>query len=105
MDQFSVRDPVCGVSSVVACYARPTATGVDGGVDVDVTVTLASGEMVEGEVTLVRSLFCRHVFVSWGQPDNWVDDRLLSRLRALDTDDYRDALALIEAVASDEVVS
>ena len=78
----------CGVVSESIC--------VDGGVDVDVTVSV-DGEEIEGEVTLVRHEVTGE-FASWGQPDHWVSGALLARINA--REDARDILTELSAATS-----
>ncbi|MBX3264889.1 MAG: hypothetical protein KF782_34780 [Labilithrix sp.] len=80
-----------------------TATGVEGGLDVGVTVTLPDGREVDGEVTLAPSDHAsRPAYEAYGpSPDYWVSGGLLRALyAALDGDDLRDALEAIESAAA-----
>ena len=92
--------------SVTASNARGTDTGVRDGVDVDVAVTLCSGLVVEGEVTLAPD----HTgsLVAYGSdPSMWVSGRLLAAVeRECSTDGgrihagaYRAVLDQIESAA------
>lgn len=87
---------------VAASVATPTTTGVEGALDVDVTVTI-DGVEYDGEVTLVRDENDGR-WSSWGAPDNWVSGRLLTQLRKLEHHVFRDALTAIEEAASSECV-
>jgi hypothetical protein len=84
---------------VAASIATPTTTGVEGAMDVDVTVTI-DGKEHDGEVTLVRSEQDGR-WVSWGQPDHWVSSKLLASLQALPHHEFRSALNAIEEAASE----
>jgi len=86
---------------VVAGTASPTTTGVEGGIDVDFTLTL-NGVEHEGEVTLLPHEDGRPGYSSWGAPDNWVDSRTLRAIRDLDRDVYSDILDAILAETSPE---
>lgn len=59
---------------VDAAHARETETGVEGGMDVDVSVSV-DGLELSGGVTLVRD----HTgeWSSWGSRDHWVSGDLL----------------------------
>ena len=93
--------------SVTASNARATDTGVRDGVDVDVAVTLCSGLVVEGEVTLAPD----HTgsLVAYGaDPSMWVSGRLLAAIeRECSTDGgrihpaaYRAVLDQVESAAA-----
>jgi len=94
---------------VHASNARATSTGASyrdvPGTDVDVTVTLPSGETVTGEVTLLPRADGRPGLTAWGSPDNWVSGRLLSAIYAACGDGYRTALDEIEAAAATAATS
>lgn len=70
--------------NITASTPAPTTTGVRGGVDVSVTITMESRSM-DGNVTLLRD----HTgcWVSWGEPANWVDGNLLEEVGEWATDD------------------
>jgi len=87
---------------VVAKNVRATDTGVRGGKDVDIAVTLASGETVRGEITMVRGRACPTMWVAYGQTaDTWVSGPLLARLIAeLEPAALRAALKTIEEQAA-----
>ena len=84
--------------SVIASNPRMTDTGVDNGVDVDVAVTLCSGLVVDGEVTLAPD----HTgsLVAYGaDPSMWVSGRLLAAIeRECTTDGGRIHRAAYSAV-------
>ena len=86
---------------------RSECIGDHPGVDVDVTVTLPGGRVVEGEVTLCPAEDGRPRYESWGgSVDCWVSDGLLSELDILrnaegDPDDWRAAIDAIESAASE----
>lgn len=88
-----------------ASNARPSDTGVDNGLDVDVVVWIDDGnpqvapQRFSGEVTLVQDH--NGDWSSWGQADHWVDGALLAELKKLPNDAFRSALETIEAEASD----
>lgn len=73
--------------------ASETSTGVEGAIDVDVTV-----DGVEGEVTLL--LDHNGDWTSWGAPDNWVSGRLLRIIQA--RPDARYVLSALAAEAGKE---
>lgn len=75
-------------------------TGVEGGLDVDFTLTLSDGTEIDGEATLLPHEDGRPGYGAWGAPDNWVDGRTLAAIR--DRDDLREILAVIEASCADE---
>lgn len=86
---------------VIASKPRPTTTGVDRGVDVDVTVTMLDGHKVDGEVTLLPREDGTPTYDSWGSTDNWLGGALLAELyaqreaaedRRAAWDDYLDAI-------------
>lgn len=81
--------------TVVASNPRPTETGADGGVDVDVVVTVRG----DGDVRDQRG---RPVYEAWGDPSMWLwlDGKTLESLYALDASVLRDALEKIEAEAA-----
>jgi hypothetical protein len=86
--------------SVEASNARPSSTGVDNGVDVDVTISwFGTGKTARGTVTLVPHEDPQAGLGAWGAPDNWVSGGLLLELAGLSRDEYRAALAAIEAEA------
>jgi hypothetical protein len=85
--------------TATAGTSRPTTTGVEGAVDVPVTLQIA-GRTVRGEVTLLPADDGRPVFERWGDADHWVSGDLLRELRELPHHEYRDALTTIEAAAS-----
>lgn len=89
------------IPHVTAGTTRETTTGVERGRDVDVTVVLPDGGVVEGEVTLLPAEDGRAVYERWGDPANWVDGRLLRALRAAypDHGEFRAALGELDAVA------
>lgn len=94
---------------VTADYARETDTGVEGAMDVDVTIVLASGPTMSGEVTMVRDRDSnsRLGWRSYGDgADHWVSGDLLGALRAHYADhveDLRRALAEIECAAAEAI--
>lgn len=83
---------------VAASAATETTTGVERGLDVDVTVTI-DGIDHEGEVTLLPDEQTGE-YGAWGQPANWISGSLL---RVLETEfsgsDFRGALSQIESAA------
>lgn len=85
---------------IAVSEARPTDTGVDSGLDVNVTLTIGDLE-VEGEVTLAPHSDPREKgrYVAYGDsPETWVTDSILRHLRK--RDDWRAVLNLIEAAAA-----
>lgn len=89
------------ILTVKAGTVRETTTGVERGLDVDVTVTLTGGRVIEGKVTLLPAADGRPRYESWGDPDHWVDGRLLRDLRdAFPATGPHDALFEIESAAS-----
>ncbi len=87
--------------TVTAGEASKTATGVERGLDVGVTVTLPGGRVVEGEVTLLPAEDGRPVYESWGEPSMWVSGKLLAEVsRAYDGDEFRAALRAIASAAA-----
>ncbi len=90
-------------TKVIAGDATETTTGVERGLDVPVTVTLPDGREVEGEVTLLPAEDGRPTYESWGEPDHWVDGRLLRELRKAfpDYSDLRKILARLAAIAGE----
>lgn len=95
---------------IQASNARPTTTGVNGAVDVNVHVTLPDGREVRGEVTLCPAEDGRPVYESWGGgADHWVSGGLLAELYAvaegdtgIDREALRTMLREIEAAAQEE---
>jgi hypothetical protein len=86
--------------TVTVSVASPTTTGVEGALDVDVTVTLADGTEVEGEVTLARR---EHdgAWAAYGDaPDYWISGALLAQLHRLGRRAFRDACQEIESSAA-----
>lgn len=73
-DEGERYDPAVEIEAHVA---TETHTGVEGGVDVTVTVTIGEVEL-DGEVTLVRDHEGR--WSSWGDVSHWVEERLLRQL-------------------------
>jgi hypothetical protein len=87
-------------ATVVASNPRPTDTGTRRGVDIDVSVTLPDGRVIDGEVTLCPAEDGRPVYESWGpSADFWVSGKLLQELFSVEA--YRDTLDAIESAASD----
>jgi len=89
---------------VYASNARPTTTGVEAGVDVDVSVTLPDGREIDGEVTLLPAEDGRPRFEAWGSPENWMSWGLLRDLRAMTDGNagaLRDILSDIASAAGD----
>lgn len=82
---------------VTASVATETTTGVEGALDVDVTVEV-DGVEYDGEVTLVRHEQTGD-WGAWGRPDNWVSGDLLRALGELSVDDFSLALTAIETAA------
>jgi hypothetical protein len=84
---------------VQASGVRPTDTGVDGGVDLDVTCEI-NGLSHEGEVTLVPSR--NGEYVAYGNSaDMWVSGGLLSWLADIDEGrELADLLSDLESVAA-----
>lgn len=93
---------------VIASHVRPTDTGVDGALDVDVEIAVDGCEFA-GEVTLVRRDDRREEWAAWGGRDHWVQGALLRALDAhLSDRRVKDVLEEVEAVAAEacaEVVS
>jgi len=89
----------------VECSAPTAGTTGAGGWDLDVTVTI-DGREIEGELTLLPSEQDGRPS-AWGAPDNWVSSGLLAGLRARSSgfDALRDMLSVIEAAASEEILS
>ena len=87
---------------IKASNPRPTAVGVKGGMDVDVTLNLAH-TTAYGEVTLVPD----RVNGGWGslgaQPVHWVSPGLMSVLDALGDRDLREVLGAIRDAAAPEI--
>lgn len=78
----------------------PTTEGVEGAMDVDVTVTLSDGTEIEGEVTLARQSY-DGAWAAYGPaPDYWISGALLARLQVLGRRAFRDACQEIEACAA-----
>lgn len=80
------------VTHVAASCPTPTTTGVDHGIDLDVTVTLSDGSELEGEVTLVPAQDGRPEYEVYGPPGDggaeyWVSSGLLDALAAACGDD------------------
>jgi hypothetical protein len=59
-----VEDVMREITAVAGAVSE--TTGVEGGVDVDVTVTFPDGSECDGEVTLLPAEDGRHVYESWG---------------------------------------
>lgn len=79
--------------------ARPTSTGVDNGVDVNVTL-IVDGVEHRGEVTLTPAQDGRPTFEAYGSdPSMWVSGALWGIIR--DLPDYRSVLSGIEARAAE----
>lgn len=77
---------------------RATKTGVDGGLDIDVAVTI-DGVSYEGEVTLVRDH--GDEWRAYGpSADYWISGALLAQLERLGADRMREALRAIEGAAA-----
>ena len=95
------------VVDVTASNARPTRTGVERGVDVDVSVTLDNGETLAGHVTLLPAADGRQVYESWGDcPDCWISHGLLDGLGdAGGLSTIESAAAVLIAVGEREVAS
>lgn len=90
--------------TVHARKARKTSTGAEArgvaGQDVDVRVTFPSGDVLDGEVTLLLRENGRG-WGAWGSmPDHWVSGALLARLKQLEDDAFTEALNEIEAAAA-----
>lgn len=69
--------------TVTASIPTLTDTGVRGGVDVDITITLGKRSW-DGSVTLL----CDHTgWTSWGEPANWADSNILVAADELETDE------------------
>lgn len=80
---------------------RPTATGVERGVDVDVVVSYRGKEFV-GEVTLLPHEDGRPGYGRWGSTDHWVSNGLLADLQGhCDEDELARSLDVIEAAAAE----
>lgn len=82
---------------------RPTTTGVEGGVDVPVTVYTPNGATLSGEVTLAPAQDGRPVYQAYGQsPDQWVSGALRDGLDAAaeGKGTLREYLEQIESAAS-----
>lgn len=63
---------------------RPTTMGVEGGVDVPVTVYAPGGACLTGEVTLAPSGDGRRVYVAYGSDaGHWVSGALLAQLERM----------------------
>lgn len=89
------------VSRITVGTATETTTGVDGGVDVDVTVTLSDGAELSGEVTLVPDRAAPGEWRPYGdEPSMWVESSLLVGLGRCD--DLTAALSAIESAANEE---
>lgn len=87
-------------TTCTASIAAPTTTGVDGALDVDVTVTLPDGRTLEGEVTLARREY-DGAWAAYGDaPDYWISGAMLAALKTLDHDEFRAACQAIEAAAA-----
>lgn len=86
--------------SKISVYASmATSTGVEGALDVDVTIDF-DGHEVAGAVTLVRNH--EGHWAAWGDRDHWVSSNLLKALDALDDDMLADdILRRIERAASE----
>lgn len=91
---------------VAASIATETTTGVDRGLDVDVTVTLPDGSEVDGEVTLVPNADGTPGYEAYGMgPDFWVSGPLLRALQGAykgDDEGLTEALREIERAAAKE---
>lgn len=63
---------------VTASFPTPTSTGVEGAMDVDVSVEI-DGKTFSGGVTLINE---HGGWSSWGAPDHWMDQALLDAVEA-----------------------
>lgn len=81
--------------SIKASNARKTSYGVDGGMDVDVVVTVGGVELPAGEVTLVPDAINGGWMAYGYHPSMWVSGKLLAAL----PDDDGDCLTLIRLYA------
>lgn len=69
------------ISDIIVGVVSQTITGVEGALDVDVTVTLSDGTEHEGEVTLVRDRGHATAWRAYGdEPSMWVEAGLLAAL-------------------------
>lgn len=86
--------------TVAVGVVSPTGTGVEGALDVDVTVTLADGTVIEGEVTLARRSY-DGAWAAYGPArDYWMSDSLMTGLDVLGRCALRDACNEIESAAA-----
>ena len=83
-----------------ASVPSPTDTGVDGGVDVDVTVHIGDAS-VTGEITLIRR-DSDGEWSSWGSRDHWCCQELLDVVDAHPTLPVLDDVLAAAQVAIDE---
>jgi hypothetical protein len=93
--QTTIQTITCGT-------VTPTDTGVEGGVDVDLTVALSDGTELSGSVTLVRDRDSRGMWRAYGdEPSTWVEAQLLDALAARlgHGSDLTVALAAVESEA------
>jgi hypothetical protein len=86
--------------TVEASHPRPTTTGVERGVDVDVDVYGADGDIVcSGGVTLLPAADGRSHYESWGERSNWMSSELV-RWSDAQEDDIRARTDIEEAAAA-----
>jgi hypothetical protein len=78
-----------------SCSESPGAT------DLDVLVLWSDGERWDGEITLLPEHGDHGHLVSWGQPDHWIDGRLVNRMRKLDDSTFRDMCHDLVAAAAE----
>jgi hypothetical protein len=86
--------------SVATSVATETTTGVEGGKDVDVTVTV-DGVDYDGEVTLVPDASGDGWRAYGDTADTWVSGDLLDKLTAACGIDLRSVLSAIESAAAE----
>jgi hypothetical protein len=90
------------IEHVAASVATETTTGVQGGLDVDVTVTI-DGVDHEGEVTLVPDAINGGHCAYGPSADYWVSGGLLKVLQdSFEGASFREALSKIESAATAE---
>lgn len=89
------------VVDVDASHPRKSETGVERGVDVDVTIELSDGRTLDGEVTLLPCADGRPGYETWGDRSNWLDNAVLRVLQdELHEDDCDDAMVAIASAAA-----
>lgn len=72
----------------------------DYALDIGLRVTLATGDICDGEVTLVPGAYDDTRWASWGQLDHWMSDALIAACTDEDGDHDRRAADAIEAAAA-----